>query len=252
VPTVATALTSGVQSLARALGPSNHGEHSSECVLYPLDPRTDRIVPGAGFRLQYFPESVKSSKPPNWQQKEVPGGSLPIYQFVAGGEHLVSYTAMLSCDTDLLSNEGLHAELESEGLRERNPDLRAALAWLRQFVLPRYPSGGSPAVTAPPRKLMVSMPGTGIGLLAGVAPNTQALLVDSFFAQMTQCDVTLQKLFPSGLPRLIQMDLAFAQTAQYGGAVSFPGVSNVHDRLLTTGDPFRPYRLRPRAQPGRR
>ena len=244
MPTVATALTSGLQSLARAVGPASHADHASEAVLYPLD-SSDRIVPSEAFRFQYFPESVRVTKQTNRQQKEIPGGSLPVYQFISGGEHLVAFTAQFSCDTDLLSNANVAAELEADGLRERNPDIRAASAWLRQFVTPRYGSGPSPMT--PPRKLVLSMPGTGIGVLAGVAPRTERLMADSIFCEMTQCDITLQALFPSGLPRLQQIELSFAQIAQYGGAVNFPGVGSLHDTLLTTGGAFRPYRLRPRA-----
>lgn len=224
----------------------------SEVVLIPLDPGTDRIPRGgANFRFQYYPETFASSKSPNWQPKEVFGASLPLYQFVSGGEHSITFTAQFSCDTDLLSNEELAETLRADGLKERNPDLRAAVAWLRQFVLPSYVASAALDIplTQPPKKLMLFMPGSGIGLLAGAPAGSTAVLPDSIYAIMTQCDVTYEAQFSSGLPRLIQVQLAFAQIAQYGGAVQFPGVTPVHAELLTTGGPFTPYQLLSRAIP---
>lgn len=245
MPVTAAAVVAGVRSLSAALADSTP-ERTSDAVLIPLDSRNDRIT-SESFRLQYFPETIRSTKGTNHQQKEVPGGSLPLYQWVSGGEHMVSFTATFTCDHDLLTNESLAAMTRAEGLRDRNPDLRAAVAWLRQFKLPTYQNDR----TLPPRKLMLFLPGTGIGLLGGVPPGAEQLRPDSIFTILTQCDVTYQNLFPSGLPRYLEVELSFAQVAQYGGTVQFPGVGAVHGKLLagTAGSPFQPYNLTPRASP---
>lgn len=251
MPTVATAVVSGLQSLARAIGPSHAPERMSEAILIPLDPRTGRIRPGPSFRFQYFPASLTSSKQTNWQQKEIPGASLPLYQFVAGGEHTLTFTAQFTSDTDLLANPELHETLRSDGLKEHNPDIRAAVAWLRQFVTPSYQSGsalGAP-LTQPPKKVLLFMPGTGIGLLAGAPTAAPSVQPHSVPTIMTQCEVTYEAFFASGLPRLVQVQLSFAQVAQYGGTVQFPGVTGLHDELLSTGGPFKPYQLLSRATP---
>ena len=39
---------------------------------------------------------------------------------------------------------------------------------------------------------------------------------------MTQCDITYDAFFPSGLPRIATVSLAFAEIAQFGGVVHFP------------------------------
>lgn len=215
-------------------------------IVIPLDSRGDRITTQT-FRFQYFPESFQSSKQTNVQQKEVAGASLPLYQWVAGGEHVISFTAVLTCDHDLLTTPALAAMVRADGLQRQNPDLRAAVAWLRQFKLPTYTGGR----TVPPRKLNLFMPGTGIGLLGGVPPGAERLRPDSLYTILTQCDVGYQAFFPSGLPRYIEVQVAFAQTAQYGGGVQFPGVGSVHDALLagTAGSPFLPYGLAPREGP---
>ena len=246
MPTAASLLTSGLSSLAKALGPSDHADRPSEAILVPLSAQTDRVDPDAErFRFQYFPDSIRSGKQTNWQQREIPGGSLPLYQWIAGGEHSISLTVMFSCDTDLLTNSQLWSTLSADGLKERNPDIRSAVAWLRQFLLPTYAvSGAGTPVTRPPRKLLLNMPGTGIGLLAGVPGGEQDVRPHSMYVLMSQCEVTHKALFPSGLPRLTEVDLTFVQIAQYGGTIRFPGVGPVHRTLLTAQRPFYPYTLR--------
>lgn len=251
MPTAATAVVSGLQSLARALGPSHQPERLSEAVLIPLQPGTERVNTSGNFRFQYFPETVSSTRAPNWQSKEIPGGSLPLYQFVSGGEHILTFTVQFSCDTDLRSNETITQTLRSDGLRERNVDIRAAIAWLRQFTCPTYGRGGASGaqLMQPPKKLLLHMPGTGIGLLAGVPSAASEVLPDSQYSILTQCNVTHQSFFPSGLPRLAQVELGFSQTAQYGGGVQFPGAGDVYNQLLKGGGPFQPYALLSRATP---
>jgi hypothetical protein len=228
------------------VGPSAEREALSETYLIPLDPATDRVpAQPEVFRFQYYPESISSTKATNWQQREIPGGSLPLYQFVSGGEHVISFSANFSCDTDLLSNTRLMGVLRGEGLRERNVDIRAAVAWLRQFVLPRYAGSGGQGtpIFRPPRKLMLFMPGTGIGLLAGATASAPQVQPDSLYCVMTQCDVNHESFFPSGLPRSSMVQLAFGQIPQYGGGVEFPGVTASHDKLLGPDGPFLGYQL---------
>lgn len=245
MPVTAAAVLGGIRSLSKALADSTP-ERTSEAILIPLDARSDRIT-NESFRFQYFPETIQSTKQSNLQQKEIVGGSLPLYQWIAGGEHVVSFTAIFTCDLDLLVDRSLAAMARADGLRNRNADPRAAVAWLRQFKLPTY----AEERTVPPRKLVLFLPGTGIGLLGGVPPGTEQLRPDSLYTILTQCDVTYQALFPSGLPRYLEVQVAFAQTAQYGGTVQFPGAGAVYGTLLagSAGSPFAPYGLLARQTP---
>ena len=62
--------------------------------------------PNVSFAFQYFPDTVSDTKQVNWTPREIPGGSLPIYQWVASGERLISFTAYFTADVDLENPEG--------------------------------------------------------------------------------------------------------------------------------------------------
>lgn len=183
--------------------------------------------------FQYWPETVTDSKAVNYQQKDIPGGSLPLYQWISGGERLITFTAVFTTDVDLeaekqsrlLSLSGdddIVARLKSAGLQRRNVDIRAAVAWLRRYMYPRYTSDSDGKVethfTYAPAKLLLIMPNSGIGLAGGDAIN-----LHSIKCIMTQCDVTTEQYFPNGLPRIATVQLSFAQIAQYDGGITFPG-----------------------------
>jgi hypothetical protein len=197
---------------------------------------------GGSMVLQYFPETVSDSKAVNYQQKEIFGGSLPLYQWISGGERLISFTATFTCDVDLLdpnsyeNRENLFQRLKNAGEARRNVDIRAAIVWLRGYILPTYLESttdtqnentkGGHALTIAPRKLLLSMPGTGIGLAGGDDGQSGQ---DSIPALMTQCEVSHEAFFPSGLPRITTVQLAFAQIGQLKGAVTFPSRTPFYD-----------------------
>lgn len=220
----------GLASLASKVG-SFLSEKKTLAYLVTLDRKDDSPTSASAF--QYFPESLSDSKAVSWQTKEVPGGSLPLYQWTASGERSISFTAQFSTDVDPFPavNEagatGLSAagdtalaeayktRLKSNGVADRNIDVRSAIIWLRQFMLPTYQSGK----TLPPPKLMLYLPKSGIGLAGG---STNLLSADSIVCVMTQCEVTWEKFFPSGNVRLASVQLGFAQIPQYKGVVQFP------------------------------
>lgn len=197
------------------------------------------IVPDDGrMAFQYWPETIADTKAVNYQQKEIPGGSLPLYQWVNGGERLLSFTAIFTTDVDLLANQPADPEsflsgddnkmvdrLSASGVGSRNTDIRAAVAWLRQYMLPSYDDGntflGRP-LTKSPKRLILLLPNSGIGLAGGDSVN-----VDSVKCVMTQCDVNHEQFFPNGLPRITTVSLAFAQIAQEGGQIVFPSTQGM-------------------------
>lgn len=248
-----------LSSLAKSL----HGQidgRTSDCCLIELD-RNDSPVRGSSLVFQYYPDTIQDTKAVNYQQKEIFGGSLPLYQWVASGERLISFTATFTCDVDLLDGSSqlerteLYVRLKSAGHERRNIDIRSAILWLRQFQLPTYGNDENLAIqgkplTFAPSKLLLSMPGTGIGLSGGEdrisGPNTILCI-------MTQCDVTYEALFASGLPRIATVQLAFAQVAQHRGGVTFPSRSSSFDANrrgdFVGGAEFLGYNLTPKGKP---
>jgi len=229
----------GLVGLATALGPGLLSEKRSMATLISLMPDTDQ--PDTAQAFQYFPESISDNKAVNWQTKEIPGGSLPVYQWVASGERTISFTAQFSSDIDLallVTDVGAFAandakeRLKSSGQGERNVDVRSAAVWLRQYMLPTYDSVKQR--TIPPAKLKLNLPQSGIGL-AGGENNFTSQDADSILCVMTSCDITWEKFFPSGNPRLASVSLAFAQIPQFNQVVSFPGRTKAMREVAENG-----------------
>lgn len=206
--------------------------------------------------FQYFPDTISDTKAVNYQQKEIPGGSLPLYQWINGGERLISFTAYFSSDVDLLSASSptgkiasalgqggnITDRIRSAGEAKHNIDIRSAVAWLRRYMLPSYSNEtkadmvGVP-LTFAPSKLLLVLPGSGIGIAGGESGFQTGN--DAVLCVMTQCDVTYEKFFPSGLPRIVSVSLAFAQVPQLAGFVSFPRRGpNMDSALINEGEEF--------------
>lgn len=227
-------------SLASSLGLNAIVEKTSPVGVQELD-EADQVLPGKLLRFQYFPESISDSKDVNWSPKEVPGGSLPLYQWISSGRRAISFTAVFTTDVDFsaeaneaTSARSIYSNLKSGGELNRNQDIRTAIMWLRRFMMPRYGTSstvqGAP-LTSAPRKLQLHMPGTGIGW-AGGAGSTSHNQQHHITAIMTQCEVELVQLFPSGFPRVATVGLAFEQVAQFGGAVEFPAPNPDFDKKV--------------------
>lgn len=209
--------------------------------------------------FQYWPESLTDSKTSNYQRKEIPGGSLPLYQWINGGERLLTMTAVFTCDVDLISasapsslfqtvnqdeDNKIVQRLEAAGVSGRNADIRAGIAWLKQYNYPVYKSAAGPSaqLTIAPSKLILVMPNSGIGF-AGMNTATP----DQVLVVMTQCDVTYESWFPSGLPRIATVSLSFAEIPQVGGGIVFPGRNqrvvdaiDGSNQAVSTGYKFQP------------
>ena len=178
--------------------------------------------------LQYFPETLSSTKAVNWSPKDIAGGSLPIYQWGSSGEHAISFTAVFHADVDHLAQgldkaSGRYEDVKSAGVLRRNPDVRTALVALRQFMFPQYSGDtetGSPQTKAPPKAMLV-IPNSKLGLCGGFVDPT-GLAGDTILCLMTQCDITIDSWFPSGNIRLATVSLNFVETPQRGGGVLFP------------------------------
>lgn len=228
-------------SLASSIGLNSVTEKTSPVAILELD-ETDQLYNGTFLRFQYFPDTVSDSKSVNWSPKEIPGGSLPLYQWISSGERVISFTAVFTTDVDFSAEAAqanqtdspgagaLRDNLKSSGELDRNQDVRTAVVWLRRFMMPRYgdtQTTGAPLTTAP-RKLQLHMPGTGIGW-AGGGNSTNHSQQHFITAIMTGCEVEWVAFFPSGFPRIATVSLSFAQVAQFQGLVQFPSPDSALD-----------------------
>lgn len=213
----------GLTSLASKAA-SFVSEKKSQAFLIALN---DKGEPWSASTFQYFPETFSDTKAVSWQAKEVPGASLPLYQWTGSGERTVSFTAQFSTDVDPLANNQagvttaatittFKERLKYNGVERRNVDVRSAVMWLRQYMLPRY----TESQTLPPRKLILYLPFSGIGLAGGQVSNIGS--DDKMLCVMTQCEVTWEKFFKTGNAKLASVSLAFAQVPQDGSSVSLP------------------------------
>lgn len=247
-----------LSSLTRSLF-SKTNQKKNDCYLIDLEETAsldnfDLTTPRLAF--QYWPATVSDTKATNYQQREIPGGSLPLYQWISGGERLITFTAEFTTDVDLIGSQApaagnqltssdnqVVARLKAAGVDRRNADIRAAITWLRQYVYPSYPEGGAQGqqLTVAPRKLRLVMPGSGIGLMGMDTTNP-----DSVTVVMTQCDANIEQFFPSGLPRIATVSLSFAEVPQLNGTIKFPRRTAEITRTVegrnnkTTGYKFQP------------
>lgn len=241
-------------------------EAKSDVIITPLDDSGSPVNNGS-IVLQYFPETINDNKSVNLQTKEVPGGSLPLYQWMSASERTIGFTAIFTSDVDHIASAAstttnwLSAEtplqhyqrVKDAGLERRNVDARTAIVYLRSFLLPRYSSANpdNNVITRPPPTLRLLIPGSAIGLTGGITGAGHG--PDSISCVMTECSVTYQKFFPSGFPRIVEVGLSFAQVPNVGTSIVFPnspfGDSTSFDLLSSpeSVDPgLLPYTLRPR------
>ena len=238
------------------------GSASSLACLFEYD-ASDNLT-STGIAFQYFPETITDTKAVNYQTREIPGGSLPLYQWISSGERIISFTAYFSSDIDLGAQStqsasngpaAQFANLSSQGLTNRNVDVRTALLALRRFLFPTYlATGTTPGqpLTNSPQKVMLVFTGTGLGALGGFGATpdnpTQTAVsastlsptiadIDAITCIMTQCDITIEALFPSGLIRVASVQLSFAQVAQLAGVVTFPsyGPISAQQQIVKNG-----------------
>jgi len=218
-----------------------HESRMAQAYLQPVDLAPNETPPwafteeGSAIAFQYWPESVQDSKGSEWNPRNIPGGSHPIYQWTHGGERRISFTAVFMTDTapeeallttvdglfeasqgrKFLSPYNLQDDVPLNGLElgKRDVDLRCVVSWLRWFTYPTYGTGQDLRVYEPPKCLLV-LPRTRMGY------NGE----DHVTCVMTQCDVTYEAWFPSGFPRIIEVALEFAEVVQSSQQVRF------HDR----------------------
>lgn len=223
-----TAVVPQIRSLASGLAQAAGTPFKSAAMLVPLAQDGRPLGQGGRtdyLRFQHFPSEITSSKAPNMALKDIPGLNLPLHQWTSGGEHTISFTTTFSCDVDLLElgaplGETVQQVLQRRGLAGDNVDIRAAIAWLRQYTLASYMDSQGALRTVPPPPVLLSIPNSGIGLMGGLGGVAGS--ADAMIGHMKTADPTISAYFPSGLPRVATVQVTITETAQLGGVIRTP------------------------------
>lgn len=195
--------------------------------------------------FQYFPETIQDTRGVDYAAKKIPGGSHPLYQFIAGTDRTISFTAIFTQDENQDSGDffdKLTKGFSLSGLlgikeAKNTVDVAAAIAWLRTFTYPTYGNNGY--AKAPP-VLRLFLPNSGIcGNISG-RPTP-----DSIDVIMTQCDVTYEAFYRQGHPRIASVQLSFNETIQVGTGWKFVDAQ----KLIETSKWVSKYNVKSNRQP---
>jgi hypothetical protein len=225
---------SAIGSLGSIINPGGQPQPQRP-YLIPLNPQDDTLLSSNKTYFQYWPEEITDNKQSNWETKNIPGLSHPIYQWISGGGRELAFTAIFTRDRVLTPTEKAALENSEQGLTlfnnngglnftgnfnviqfdPYNVDIPSALAWLRQFIYPNYGGNSNTgARSKPPAKLILGLPGMRIN------PHPSYYLhADEMVCFMTQCDVNINGFFNDGTPRIAKVALQFTETMQYQGRV---------------------------------
>lgn len=206
-----------VKSLAQAIGIKATGNPVKAC-LSELDRKTGQESgDGKVIGFQYFPETIQDIQSARYSERDVPGGSHPIIQYLGAGSRSLSFTAFFTQEnnpeknsllTGLLTGTASFSPLTSTESRADTVDIPSAIKWLRSYICPNYENG---FVQAPPVAILY-LPNSGI---IGYDK-----FKDSVTCVMTQCDVTYEAFHRNGAPRIVAVSLSFTETMQVGSAES--------------------------------
>lgn len=196
-----------------------------------------------GLILQFFPESIQDSYQTNWNNKQVPGGSHPLYFWESGGPRTISFTIILAREslksisqanaaaavTNGFSSLGgdasdsMPAEKYIKKIDNYNIDINEAVRWLRSQMRPRYIDNNGVRMVKPPNKLKLvfekGASSIGDGLLIGPTGNER--IIDCI---LNSCEVTYTKLHMDGTPRYVTVDVSFDEVVQNETGIVFQGM----------------------------
>jgi hypothetical protein len=173
--------------------------------------------------FQYFPERISDSRSPNYSQKEIPGGSHPLYQFVSGGERTMAFDALFANDSSRQGNDAggliggvlgfLGGGNEGGAIlnngRNDVVDIAKAIDTLRSYTYPKYID----QVSKPPPLITFYLPGSGLTAQDGIR--------DSIIGILTRCDVAYEAFHRDGTPRVVLVNLEIREVVQTQDAWTF-------------------------------
>jgi hypothetical protein len=166
------------------------------------------------FVFQYWPTQIQDSYSSEYASKIIPGGSHPLYQYIAGNGRTISFEAIFTAELDEDSqtdfqatpggggNTGVVAALLPSSRYTVN--VAAAVNKLQSYQYPSYSAG----VASPPPKLTLVIPGSRIGRGKGK---------DSILCFLRSARVTQESSFPTGTLRIATVALEFVETVQLAG-----------------------------------
>jgi len=166
--------------------------------------------------LQHWPDTFSDTRSADRSSYDVIGSSHPLYEWSRGSARTVNLDAIFVRDlkppdfsslNPLELLEALAKEALSSSNDFRNPNIKAALAWLRSFTYPEYV--GDQVIPPPP--VLLHIPNSGIGTGG---------LEDEIVAYITMCNITYEEFFYNGEPRVVTVNLSLMETIQRGGSIS--------------------------------
>ena len=91
------------ENLLTSLTNIAHAPRLQSCFLQPLDMAPDETPPwaqnattGTAIKFQYWPETLQDTRQSEWNPRNIPGGSHPIYQWTHGGERTLTFTSVFA------------------------------------------------------------------------------------------------------------------------------------------------------------
>jgi len=215
-------------------GPFITFKEAANFVIMPIadDGRENDDYGGAKI-LQYWPQSIQTSRSANWVPKVSPGLAIPLKQWTGGGESIVTFTAVFSCDMD--------GDVEEDKF---NVDVEAAIKWLEMLTLPTYVSVGDTKVAHAPPVIWLYAPKVELGSNAaaeeelggvaaftgdsvpsfdpsGIVGNTLNNNGMGIYVNLNNVDAERGAFFVSGKTRYATVNLNFSETIQIAGNI-FP------------------------------
>jgi hypothetical protein len=208
----------------------------AEFIIMPLDTKgKENQEYGGAKTLQFWPETIETGQGANWQSKEIPGAPIPLKQWVSGGDHTLTFTAVFSRDMD----GDIGTDVDADKF---NVDIEGAIAWLRMLSTLSYGTvGDSTAAIAPP-VLWLFAPKVFLGVNWSAGENFGQ---DSFaykgggngiYVHLDEVNTSRMNFFQSGNTKFANLPLSFSETMQVGGgiypysAADFSDIANRYKR----------------------
>ena len=171
------------------------------------------------FVFQYWPSQVRDTQAAEYNTRQIPGGSHPLYQWISGGERLIGFEAVFTSEIDesrALNGAALTTGVLSIPSSKCSVNVGAAINKLQSYM---YPSYGDDGAATPPPRLHLCFPGTRIG---------RANDEDAILCILKRCDVTQESFYPGGAIRIATVTLEFAEVVQHseggtGSQIKFIG-----------------------------
>lgn len=179
-----------------------------------------------GVILPFYPDSISDSYQTSWNQKPVSGGSLPLYFWDSGGPRMISMTTMLvreSIKSVVVKSKPVRSGnvLYIKKVDDYNLDITKAIGWLRRQMYPIYSNDVNTMIRPPERMRVIFEKGIGSegeGFSPGMVEPANILN-----CVMTGCEITYQKFFADGTPKIVNVDLVFDEVPQDETGITFHG-----------------------------